>query len=382
MATDFPADKFKKYGTPFYYYDTDVLRKTVETASAEAARHGFHLHYAVKANANPDILRIISSYGIGADCVSWNEIQRALDCGFSPGKIVFAGAGKSDYEIENALKAGILCQNCESVQEIEVVNAIAGRLGVRADIALRINPYVDAHTHKHITTAIEESKFGIPMNQINEAVSVVKESANINITGIHFHIGSQITRMQVFKSLCARINEITDQFARLGVTLRIINVGGGLGIDYHNPEIIPAFREYFTLFKELLKIYPGQEVHFEPGRSLVAQCGSLISRVLYIKNGDTSTFAVIDAGMNDLIRPALYQAYHKIENITSEGSKAFYNVVGPVCESADIFGKQVELPETARGDIIAIRSVGAYGESMASRYNLRDLAPSYFSDRL
>ncbi|HPC99237.1 MAG TPA: diaminopimelate decarboxylase [Bacteroidales bacterium] len=382
MATDFPADKFKQYGTPFYYYDTDVLRKTVETASAEAGKHGFHLHYAVKANANPEILRIISSYGIGADCVSWNEIQRALDCGFSPGKIVFAGAGKSDYEIENALKAGILCINCESVQEIGVIDSIAGRLGIKADIALRINPYVDAHTHKHITTAIEDSKFGIPMNHINDAVAVLKESGNINMTGIHFHIGSQITRLQVFKSLCARINEISDQLARLGVALRIINVGGGLGIDYHNPETIPSFKEYFELFKELLKIYPGQEVHFEPGRSLVAQCGSLISRVLYIKNGDTSTFAVIDAGMNDLIRPALYQAYHKIENITSAGVRAFYNVVGPVCESADIFGKQVELPETARGDIIAIRSVGAYGESMASRYNLRDLAPSYFSDRL
>lgn len=382
MATDFPTDKFNKYRTPFYYYDTDVLRKTLETAVSEAGKYGYHLHYAVKANANPHLLRIISSYGFGADCVTWNEIKRAIECGFKPGTIVFAGVGKSDYEIENALKAGILCFNCESVQEIEVINAIAGRLGIRADIALRINPYIDAHTHHHITTAVEDSKFGITLEDIDAAADLSAELPNINLTGIHFHIGSQITRMQVFKSLCARINEITEKFSKRSINLKIINAGGGLGIDYHNPDAMPAFAEYFATFRELLKLYPGQELHFEPGRAIVAQCGTLISKVLYIKRNGETRFAVIDAGMTDLIRPALYQAYHKIENISSSGRLTRYDVVGPICESSDTFGKFVDIPETKRGDYIAIRSAGAYGEVMASAYNLRDLPQSVSSDEI
>jgi len=382
MATDFPAEKFKNYGTPFYYYDTVVLRKTLEKAISEAGRYGFHLHYAVKANANPYLLKIISSYGLGADCVTWNEIKRSVECGFDPKKIVFAGVGKSDSEIENALRTGILCFNCESVQELQVIDSIAGRLKIKADIALRINPYIDAHTHHHITTAVEDSKFGITLEDIDAAADLAAGLSNVNLTGIHFHIGSQITRMQVFKSLCARINEITEKFSRRDTNLKIINAGGGLGIDYHNPDAMPAFEEYFATFKELLKLYPGQELHFEPGRAIVAQCGTLVSRVLYTKRNGETRFAVIDAGMTDLIRPALYQAYHKIENITSSGKLTRYDVVGPICESSDTFGKFVDLPETERGDLIAIRSAGAYGEAMASAYNLRELPRSVFSDEI
>ncbi|MGB4292199.1 MAG: diaminopimelate decarboxylase [Bacteroidales bacterium] len=380
MTTLFPVNRFKELRTPFYYYNISVLKKTIELLKEETDKSGYKVHYAIKANANPVLLKIISSYGLGADCVSWNEIERALSCGFRPDGIVFAGVGKSDYEIENALKADILCFNAESLQELAVINQIAGKLGKTARIALRINPNIEAHTHKHITTAIDDSKFGIIIPELDEALNLISGAKHLQLIGIHFHIGSQITRMQVFKNLCARINELTELFSSRNVSLKIINVGGGLGIDYHEPDILPAFREYFSVFREMLRLYPGQELHFEPGRAIVGQCGTLISRVLFTKNGGNTKFAVIDAGMTDLIRPALYQAYHKIENLTSNGEKTHYDVVGPICESSDTFGKYVELPETKRGDIIAIRSAGAYGESMASRYNLRDLPPAIFSE--
>jgi len=380
MTTEFPLNRFEELRTPFYYYDIGVLKKTLDLIKEETDKWGYRVHYAIKANANPVLLKIISSYGFGADCVSWNEIERALSCGFRPDSIVFAGVGKSDYEIENALKADILCFNVESLQEMEVINEIAGRLQKKARIALRINPNIDAHTHKHITTAVDDSKFGIIISELDDALNILSSANYLNLTGIHFHVGSQITRMQVFKNLCARINELTEWFSSRNVSFKIINVGGGLGIDYHEPDSMPAFREYFGVFREILKLYPGQELHFEPGRAIVGQCGTLITRVLYIKNGGNTKFAVVDAGMTDLIRPALYQAYHKIENLTSTGLKCHYDVVGPICESSDTFGKYVELPETKRGDFIAIRSAGAYGESMASRYNLRDLPPSVFSE--
>lgn len=380
MAERFPIKKFDNLPTPFYYYDVDILRQTLDLLKKESAYCGYKVHYAVKANANPGLLRIISSYGFGADCVSWNEIQRALENGFTPAGIVFAGVGKTDREIESALKADIFCFNCESIQELEVIDSIAGKTGKAARVALRINPYIEAHTHKHITTGIEESKFGITMVELDQVVQRMRTLKRIKFTGIHFHIGSQITRMQVFKSLCARINEIMEWFSTRNMDIRIINVGGGLGINYENPDSLPEFHNYFSLFREMIKIRPGQEVHFEPGRAVVGQCGTLISRVLYIKNGENTQFAIIDAGMTDLIRPALYQAFHKIENLSSGGSKSRYDIVGPVCESTDTFGRFVELPETKRGDIISIRSAGAYGEVMSSRYNLRDLPTIYFSD--
>ncbi len=376
------TEKFRGIETPFYYYDLDVLRSTLDVVKNESDNSGYKVHYAVKANPNPRILKIISSYGFGADCVSWNEIAATITAGFSPSEIVFAGVGKTDKDIEAALNADIFCFNCESIPEIEVINQLASKLNKTARIALRINPYIDAHTHKYITTGIEESKFGINTWEIEEVIKRLSSLKNLRLLGMHFHIGSQITRMSVFKSLCARINELQEWFTSHGISLEIINVGGGFGIDYENPDKKPGFEDYFTLLNEFIDLLPGQTLHMEPGRAIIGQCGSLISRVLFIKNGSHTLFAILDAGMTDLIRPALYQAHHKIENLTSAGNIYRYDVVGPVCESADTFAKYIELPETRRGDIIAIRSAGAYGEAMASRYNLRDLPKSVFSDEI
>jgi len=382
MINNITLEKLRKIETPFYYYDLDVLRSTLESVKKESDNSGYKVHYAVKANSNNRILKIICSYGFGADCVSFNEIAAAISAGFSPSEIVFAGVGKTDKDIEAALKANIFCFNCESLPEIEVINQLASKQNKIAQIALRINPYIEAHTHKYITTGIEESKFGINTFEIEDVVKKLSAFENIRLIGIHFHIGSQITRMSVFKSLCARINELQEWFSSHNINLEIINVGGGLGIDYENPEKNPEFQEYFSLLNEFIDLRPGQELHLEPGRSIIGQCGSLISRVLFIKNGSNTIFAIIDAGMTDLIRPALYQAHHKIENLTSTGKIFRYDVVGPVCESSDTFAKYIELSETRRGDIIAIRSAGAYGEAMASRYNLRDLPKAVFSDEI
>lgn len=374
--------KFRNIKTPFYYYDLDILNSTLDILKEESANSGIKLHYALKANPNPRILKQISDYGLGADCVSWNEIDAALKAGIEPSEIVFAGVGKSDEEIENAVKADIFCFNCESIPEMEVINEIASKQNRVTRIALRINPLIEAHTHKYITTGIEESKFGINTWELEDVVKKLKDLQFIQLIGIHFHVGSQITQMSVFQSLCSRINELQEWFSSRNAPLRVINIGGGLGIDYENPENQPKFKEYFSLVKKFIQLKPGQELHFEPGRSVVGQCGSLISRVLYVKPGSNTLFAVLDAGMTDLIRPALYQAYHKIENLTSDGKKLRYDVVGPICESSDTFGKSVYLPETHRGDFIAIRSAGAYGEAMASRYNLRPLPQAVFSDDL
>ena len=382
MINNNTIEKFSRIETPFYYYDLDVLRSTLEVVKKESDNSGYKIHYAVKANSNPRILKIISSYGLGADCVSFNEIRAAIVAGFNPSEIVFAGVGKTDKDINAALKAGIFCFNCESIPEIEVIDQLAAIQNKTAQIALRINPYIEAHTHKYITTGIEESKFGINTWELDDVIKRLSDFKNIRLIGMHFHIGSQITRMSVFKSLCARINELQVWFSSRNINLEIINVGGGLGIDYENPEINPDFQEYFSLLNEFIDLLPGQQLHIEPGRSITGQCGSLISRVLFIKNGSNTLFSIIDAGMTDLIRPALYQAHHKIENLTSTGNIYRYDVVGPVCESADTFAKYIELPETSRGDIIAIRSAGAYGEVMASRYNLRDLPIAVFSDEI
>lgn len=372
--------KFNDIETPFYYYDLNVLRSTLNTIKKESDNSGYKVHYAVKANSNPRILKLIASYGFGADCVSYNEIAAAIEAGFKASDIVFAGVGKTDKDIVRALNNNIYCFNCESIPEIDVINQLAAEQNKIAGIALRINPYIDAHTHKYITTGIEESKFGINTWELEEVIRRIIGMENINLRGIHFHIGSQITRMSVFRSLCSKINELQEWFVTHGVNLEMLNVGGGFGIDYENPDKNPKFEDYFSLFNEFIDLQPGQTLHLEPGRSVVGQCGSLISRVLFIKNGSNTLFAIIDAGMTDLIRPALYQAHHKIENLTSTRNLLRYDVVGPICESADTFAKYIELNEAKRGDIFAIRSAGAYGEVMASRYNLRDLPKAVFSD--
>lgn len=366
--------------TPYYFYDTGLLDYTLDIVQQAALPCNYRVHYAVKANANPVLLRHISHRGLGADCVSGNEIRRALECGFAASDIVYAGVGKTDREIEYALRQGIYCFNCESLPEIEVIDGIAGRLGMKARIALRVNPNVDAHTHHYITTGIEENKFGIYLYDLRRVIAESLRLAHVELLGLHFHIGSQITDMTVFRGLCLRVNEILEGIRERGVNFSYINFGGGLGIDYQEPDEHPCadFKAYFNTFAEFFQPTPHLQVHFELGRSIVAQCGSLISTVLYVKEGKKRKFVVLDAGMNDLLRPALYQAYHKIENVTSRLPKEKYDVVGPVCESADCFGKDVTLPATRRGDMIAIRSCGAYGEAMASRYNLRDLAPAVY----
>ncbi|MEJ8755865.1 diaminopimelate decarboxylase [Pontibacter sp. H259] len=366
--------------TPFYVYDLNLLRQTLQLAATEAAKYNYHVHYALKANANAPILAEVLKAGFGADCVSGNEVKRAIESGFTPGNVVFAGVGKSDAEINYALDQDIFCFNCESSHELEVLNELAAAKGKKARIALRINPNVNANTHKYITTGLEENKFGINAWELESVLQQLSQLKNIQLIGIHFHIGSQITDLTVFKNLCTRVNEFQEWFVAHNITLEHINVGGGLGVDYYTPDanLIPDFAAYFGLFSQFLEVRPGQQVHFELGRSLVAQCGTLISKVLYIKKGITTNFAILDAGMTELIRPALYQSYHEIENLTSQKPEEKYDVVGPICESSDCFRKAVILPETSRGDLIAIRTAGAYGEVMASAYNLRDKATAIY----
>lgn len=385
MAERFPIDKLQLIETPFYYYDTELLRETLDTIKAEIRNYpGYQVHYAVKANTNPRILQIIRESGLGVDCVSGGEIKAAIQAGFPARSIVYAGVGKSDWEINLGLDLGIGCFNVESLPELEIISALAKGRGTTANIAFRINPNVGAHTHPNITTGYAENKFGIPMRDMEAMILHAAELPNINFVGLHFHIGSQILDMDDFIALCNRINELQDQLELHHIAVGSINVGGGLGVDYHHPDQMPIadFRKYFRTFTKFLKLRPGQTLHFELGRSVVAQCGSLITRVLYIKQGDFKKFLIVDAGMSDLIRPALYQAYHKIENITSDKPVETYDVVGPICESSDTFGKAVDLPGSARGDLMAIRSAGAYGEIMASGYNCRSLPKGYFSDEL
>ena len=408
--------RFQQLETPFYYYDLGVLRDTLAACRAASSKYRFHVHYAMKANFNPKVLDAIQSFGFGADCVSGNEVKAAIEHGFGKEQIVFAGVGKSDKEINLALDANIFCFNAESVQELFIINELAKAKNKTANIAIRINPNVDAHTHHFITTGLEENKFGINTWQLPDVVEALRACPNLQFLGIHFHIGSQITDLEVYKNLCTRVNEIQDWFTDKGFEVKILNTGGGLGVDYHNPDTnaIDDFESYFKVFADFLNVRPGQEVHFELGRALVAQCAALISRVLYVKNGLKKNFLVLDAGMTELIRPMLYQAYHQIENLSqsespevgkSQSQKSevgsqlseasdreyetihyspitthHYDVVGPICESTDCFRKDVELPQSYRGDLIAIRTAGAYGEVMASGYNLRDRVRSVYSE--
>lgn len=384
MSFNFPVEKLRSLETPYYYYDMELLERTLEYVRSEAEQYGYKVHYAVKANANDRILKAIKAKGFGADCVSGNEVQKALDCGFEPKGVVYAGVGKSDREINIGLDNNIACFNVESIPELEIIDELAAAKGKTANVALRINPNVNANTHHYITTGLEENKFGINQWDLENVLAVLQGLKNINLLGLHFHIGSQIMDLDSFKDLCLRVNEIQKWFITRQVFPSVINVGGGLGIDYEQPDenAVPDFKSFFKLFDEFLELKPGQELHFELGRSMVAQSGVLMSKVLYVKNGVNTKFAIVDAGMNDLIRPALYQAYHKVENLTSDGETEKYDVVGPICESSDCFGKSIVLPETKRGDLIAIRSAGAYGEVMANAYNLRQLPSAYYSDSI
>ena len=381
----FPIDKFRELETPFYYYDAKVLRDTLDVIRKEAGKYeNYHVHYAVKANANPKVLSIIRESGLGADCVSGGEVRAAIKAGFPSSKIVYAGVGKTDKEINYSLDHDIFCFNVESVPELEVINELAAAKGKVAQVAFRINPNVGAHTHANITTGLAENKFGISMEDMDTVIEMAQRMENVKFIGLHFHIGSQILEMDDFAALCNRVNELQTKLAKERIICEHINVGGGLGIDYGHPNHlpIPNFTDYFATYHKFLKLQPGQQLHFELGRAVVGQCGSLISKVTYVKQGSNKQFAILDAGMTDLIRPALYQAYHRIENITSDEAEETYDVVGPICESSDVFLKAVDLNKAHRGDLFALRSAGAYGEIMASGYNCRELPKGYTSDEL
>ena len=385
MKGTFPVNKFRELETPFYYYDVNVLRETLSCINKEAGKYNnFCVHYAMKANANHKILTIIRENGLGADCVSGGEIRAAVKAGFPTNKIVYAGVGKTDWEINLGLDYDIFCFNVESVPELEIINELAAAKGKVARVAFRINPNVGAHTHANITTGLAENKFGISMEDMDRVIDMAETLPNVKFVGLHFHIGSQIVDMCDFVALCNRVNELQEKLYARQIIVEHINVGGGLGIDYSHPnrQPIPNFAEYFSTYHKHLKLRPQQTLHFELGRAVVGQCGSLISKVIYVKQGTNKQFAILDAGMTDLIRPALYQAYHKIENITSDEAIETYDVVGPICESSDVFGKAIDLNKVHRGDLFALRSAGAYGEIMASAYNCRTLPQAYTSEEL
>ena len=377
--------RFKEVHTPFYFYNTALLKETLQKMKKEISAHkNYIVHYAIKANANPKLLRLIAQAGFGADCVSGGEIQRALDTGFPASKIVFASVGKSDWEINLGLDNDIFCFNVESEPELEVINELAKAKGKIASIAFRINPNIGAHTHANITTGLAENKFGIAMKDMEHIIQKAEQLCHIRVLGLHFHIGSQILEMDDFIALCQRINQLIEQLRQAHHQVEHINVGGGLGIDYEHPDKhpIPNFSSYFNPYAKYLNLSDGQQLHFELGRAVVGQCGSLVTRVLYVKQGATKQFIIVDAGMTDLIRPALYQAHHQIENLNSREILEKYDVVGPICESSDVFAKDILLPKTHRGDLIVLHSAGAYGEIMASQYNCRALPQSYTSEEL
>lgn len=381
MNRNYPIERFAGLETPFYYYDGRLLDRTLAAVREAAGKQeGCHVHYAVKANANPEVLRRVAAAGLGADCVSGGEIEAALAAGIPAERIVFAGVGKSDREIRLGLERGIACFNVESLPELEVINGLAARAGKVADVAFRINPDVDAHTHEKITTGLNENKFGLAMEDMETAIRAAEKMGHVRYAGLHFHIGSQILDLSVFGKLCERINELQERLDKAGIATRGINVGGGLGIDYEEPDTrpVPDFEGYFDVFRRRLRLRPGQELHCELGRSVVAQCGTLVSRVLYVKHGHSKDFLILDAGFTELVRPAMYGAYHRVDNLTADTAEtAVYDVVGPICESSDVFGKGRRLPVSRRGDLIALRSAGAYGEVMASTYNCRTLPASY-----
>ena len=379
------ADKLAKYETPFYLYDVELLNQTLESLMSIASKYGYKVHYAIKANYDARLLQIIRKYGVGIDCASGNEVRCAIEAGFDPKSIVYAGVGKRDKEIRYAIEQDILAINCESIEEINLVNELAAEAGKVVNIALRVNPDIDPKTNHCIDTGQADSKFGISYEEILSSVEHIRSLKNVLVIGMHIHIGSQIRELHVFENMCNKVNVIVENLTNLGFELEFVDVGGGLGVNYDMPENepIPNFASVFAIIKQHLKV-GNREVHFEFGRSIVAQCGELITKVLYNKTTATGRrLVIVDGSMTELIRPALYGSYHNIENITSEADQRLkYTIVGTACESTDVFDENVSLPLTKRGDLLTIKSAGAYGMSMASRYNQHDLPGAVYSDEL
>lgn len=369
--------------TPCYIYDTNLLKDTFDAASKALNKHfnNAHIHYAIKANTHPRIITLAKEYGMGIDCVSGGEILQALDNEITSNNIVFAGVGKTNQEIDIALDKDIFSFNCESIQEIEVINKRAKDKNKIASICIRINPNIDAKTHHYISTGQFDDKFGVSFLTTTEFLQTQLEKLkNIKFIGLHYHVGSQILDKTVFESLANTVNEHFEILLNLGIKVEHINFGGGLGIDYINPSKNPIvdFDNYFETFSKGFKFKNNVQIHFELGRSLVAQSGIIVSSVLFNKTTHLTNFLIIDAGMTELIRPALYQAKHHVESLSMDKNIKKYHVVGPICESSDILAKNIELPETNRNDLIVIYSTGAYAKVLSSQYNLRPSAPEYF----
>ena len=391
-------EKLKKYPTPYYYYNTTLLNQTIDEIIRLSKEHDLKIHFSLKSNFNEKVVNLFASHPeIGADCVSGGEVEFALQK-FPKDKIVFAGIGKTDEEIENAVNNSIFCINVESFEELENLNDICNRLKKPVNFGVRINPNIEAHTHEKIITGNNETKFGIYIDECEkefyDKIEEIFKKTNpnyqyLNFIGLHFHIGSQILNFTDYVRLCKKIDKYVDGLNKRNISITYLNLGGGLGIDYDEPTVNPMadfegyFNTYLTNLTCLQKVGPNYNqnkkitLHFELGRSMIAQSGLLISKVIYVKKGIKKSFAILDAGMNDLIRPAMYGALHQIERVEPSNELAEYDVVGPICESSDVFAKNYTMDKLDKNDYVIIRSAGAYGESMASRYNFRKVPLGY-----
>ena len=369
---DLPVKQLaEEFGTPLYIYSRATLERHWHAFDSALGEHPHLICYAVKANSNIGILNVMAKLGSGFDIVSQGELERVLAAGGEASKVVFSGVAKSRSEIMRALEVGIRCFNVESIAELYHINQIAGEMGKVAPISLRVNPDVDAHTHPYISTGLKENKFGVSVDEAREVYKLAATLPHVNITGMDCHIGSQLTELQPFLDATDRLIRLMEQLKEDGITLKHLDLGGGLGVTYTD-ETPPHPSDYATALLNKLKDYEDLEIILEPGRAIAANAGILVAKVQYLKSNESRNFAITDTGMNDMIRPALYEAYMNIIEIdrTLEREKAIYDVVGPVCETSDFIGKQRELA-IAEGDYIAQRSAGAYGASMSSNYNSR-----------
>ena len=369
---DLPVKQLaEEFGTPLYIYSRATLERHWHAFDSALGEHPHLICYAVKANSNIGILNVMAKLGSGFDIVSQGELERVLAAGGEASKVVFSGVAKSRAEIMRALEVGIRCFNVESVAELHHINQIAGEMGKVAPISLRVNPDVDAHTHPYISTGLKENKFGVSVDEAREVYKLAATLPHVKITGMDCHIGSQLTELQPFLDATDRLIRLIEQLKEDGITLKHLDLGGGLGVTYTD-ETPPHPSDYATALLNKLKDYEDLEIILEPGRAIAANAGILVAKVQYLKTNESRNFAITDTGMNDMIRPALYEAYMNIIEIdrTLERERAIYDVVGPVCETSDFLGKQRELA-IAEGDYIAQRSAGAYGASMSSNYNSR-----------
>ena len=369
---DLPVKQLaEEFGTPLYIYSRATLERHWHAFDSALGEHPHLICYAVKANSNIGILNVMAKLGSGFDIVSQGELERVLAAGGEASKVVFSGVAKSRAEIMRALEVGIRCFNVESVAELHHINQIAGEMGKIAPISLRVNPDVDAHTHPYISTGLKENKFGVSVDEAREVYKLAATLPHVKITGMDCHIGSQLTELQPFLDATDRLIRLMEQLKEDGITLKHLDLGGGLGVTYTN-ETPPHPSDYATALLNKLKNYEDLEIILEPGRAIAANAGILVAKVQYLKSNESRNFAITDTGMNDMIRPALYEAYMNIIEIdrTLGREKAIYDVVGPVCETSDFLGKQRELA-IAEEDYIAQRSAGAYGASMSSNYNSR-----------